>query len=58
MNYFIKVFLKLSDCFEGIMYKFNQKCISRKTKEYSKMEMKSSLEMYQLENLLYLTITN
>ncbi len=30
------------------MYKFNQKCISRKTKEYSKMEMKSSLEMYQL----------
>ncbi len=50
LNYelFYKSILKLSDCFEGIMYKFNQKCISRKTKEYSKMEMKSSLEMYQL----------
>ncbi len=38
LNYelFYKSILKLSDCFEGIMYKFNQKCISRKTKEYSK----------------------
>ncbi len=38
LNYelFYKSILKLSDCFEGIMYKFNQKCISRKTKNIQK----------------------
>ncbi len=38
LNYelFYKSILKLSDCFEGIMYKFNQKCISRKNKRIFK----------------------
>jgi hypothetical protein len=50
LNYeiFYKSIISLSDCFEGIMFKANQKCISRKNKEYSRLSVQSSLEMYQL----------
>jgi hypothetical protein len=50
LNYerFYKSIISLSNCFEAIMYKANQKCINRKNKEYSKLNVRSSLDMYQL----------
>jgi hypothetical protein len=45
---FYKSIISLSDCFEDIMFKANQKCVKRKEKEYSRLRMKTSLDMYQL----------
>jgi hypothetical protein len=49
LNYdeFYKSIINLSECFESIMFKANEKCIRRKKKEYSKINMKTSLDMYQ-----------
>lgn len=50
MNYnlFYKSILNLSDCFEGLMYQFNQKFTKRKALEYSRLNFNTSLQMYQL----------